>query len=332
MRGIWIWVITVDNMKAAVASPAPELPPPASSAYSGTTESSNWKPKSAAKATRVSNTTGRVNKDSRSGAPDVRADPFTPLTLQHLMPWVARAVREPPYRGAVLTPAPRGMDDVDHASLYGYVLRRQDEVLVVAVLGFETQEVTGFALFAVEAFDGYFFAVLDQGRDHGTVRRVFGLLHDQEVAVRYVSPDHGLPHDSQQVAPLPQTRPHELGGERVGLILYGHGLEPASGSDPAQDRHLPRGLPALLREPDAPRPSAPTLDVTDLLQPLEILVRRLRAPETNGLPQLAHARRSLTPRLQAGQILEHLHPSLPVLRNHPGLLVRHAKTLYTISP
>src|SRR5215212_4820885 len=67
-------------MKAAVARPAPELPL-ASSAYTGTTESSNWKPKRAAKATRVSRTTGRVNKTSRSGAPVVRACPFTPLTL-----------------------------------------------------------------------------------------------------------------------------------------------------------------------------------------------------------------------------------------------------------
>src|SRR5919107_2065547 len=85
MRGIWIWVSTVDSMKAAVASPAPELPQPASSAYSGTTESSNWKPKSAAKATRVNNATGRVNRASRSVAPFVCADPFTALTLQHRM-------------------------------------------------------------------------------------------------------------------------------------------------------------------------------------------------------------------------------------------------------
>src|SRR5215204_5174550 len=219
MRGIWIWVSTVDDMKAAVASPAPELPPPASSAYSGTTESSNCKPKSAAKATMVNNTTGRVNKASRSGALPLCSGPFTALTLQHVTPWVSRAVREPPYREMGLTPPSGRMNDVDYASLYGYVLRRHDEVLVVAVFGFEAQEVSGFAFFAVEAFDGYFFAIPYQGCHHGSVRRVFVLLHDQEVPVCYVSPDHGLPHNPQKVASPPQTRTDELGGERVGLVF-----------------------------------------------------------------------------------------------------------------
>jgi hypothetical protein len=81
MRGIWIWVSTVESMKAVVARPAPELPPPASFAYRGTTESSSWKPKRAAKATRVSRTTGRVNKTSRFVAPVVCAGPFTLFTL-----------------------------------------------------------------------------------------------------------------------------------------------------------------------------------------------------------------------------------------------------------
>src|SRR5215212_1711036 len=232
MRGICIWVSTVDNMKAAVASPAPELPPPASSAYSGTTESSNWKPKSAAKATRVNNMTGRVNKASRSGALPLCSGPFTALTLQHRMPWVGRAVREGPLQGALLTPASGRMNDVDYASLYGYILRWHDEILMVAVFGFEAQEVSGFAFFAVEAFDGHFFAVPYQGCHHGSVRRVFVLLHDQEVPVCYVSPDHGLPHDPQQVAPPPQTRTDELGGERVGLVFYGHGLEATPCGDP----------------------------------------------------------------------------------------------------
>jgi hypothetical protein len=81
MRGIWIWVSTVESMKAAVARPAPELPPPAWSAYRGTTESKSWKPKRAAKATRVSRITGRISKTSRSVASVVRARPFTLFTL-----------------------------------------------------------------------------------------------------------------------------------------------------------------------------------------------------------------------------------------------------------
>ena len=87
-----------------------------------------------------------------------------------------------------------------------------DEVLVVSVFGFETREVSGFAFFAVEAFDGYFFAVPDQGRHHGSVGWVFIFLHDQEVTICDVGADHGLPHDPQQVAPPPQTRTDELGG------------------------------------------------------------------------------------------------------------------------
>src|SRR5215210_1749925 len=116
MRGIWIWVSTVESMKAAVASPAPELPPPITSAYSGTTESSNWKPKRAAKETRMSSITGRVSKASRSVDPVVCGGLLTLLTLQHPMPWVARAVREPPLQGAVLTSASGWVDDVDYAS------------------------------------------------------------------------------------------------------------------------------------------------------------------------------------------------------------------------
>src|SRR5919199_1838272 len=111
------------------------------------------------------------------------------------------------------------MDDVDHASLYGDVLGGQDEILVVAVFGFEAQEVSGFAFFAVEPFDGYFFAVPDQGRYHGAVGWVLVLLHDQEVAVGYVRPDHGLPHDPQEVATPPKAGTNELRGERVGLVF-----------------------------------------------------------------------------------------------------------------
>src|SRR5829696_2957984 len=87
MRGIWIWVSTLESIKAAVARPAPELPPPASFAYRGTTESSSWKPKRAAKATRVSRTTGRVSRTSRSVVPVVCAGPFTPLTLPAAADW-----------------------------------------------------------------------------------------------------------------------------------------------------------------------------------------------------------------------------------------------------
>src|SRR5829696_6134955 len=116
MRGIWIWVITVESMKAAVASPAPELPPPTSSAYRGTTDRSNWKPKSAAKATKMSRTTGLVNNVSRSDVPVFCAGPFTPHNVTAGFPGAQ------PRRGTVLTPAPRRVDDVDDASLYLHVL------------------------------------------------------------------------------------------------------------------------------------------------------------------------------------------------------------------
>ena len=58
-----------------------------------------------------------------------------------------------PYRGTVLISAPGWVDDVDYASLYGDVFGGQGEILVVAVLRFEPQEITGFARFAVETLD-----------------------------------------------------------------------------------------------------------------------------------------------------------------------------------
>jgi hypothetical protein len=69
------------------------------------------------------------------------------------MPWVARAVREPPLQGSVLRSASGWVDDVDYASLYGDLFGGQNEVLVVAILWFEPQEVPGFARFAVETLD-----------------------------------------------------------------------------------------------------------------------------------------------------------------------------------
>src|SRR5215208_7236443 len=265
MRGIWIWVSTVESMKAAVARPAPELPPPASSAYRGTTESSSWKPETAAKATRVSRTTGRVNKASRSGPPAVCAGPFTPLTLParaaaHFswsLGWYVDGSRTAHIPTALIS-APWWMYDVDHASLYRHVLGWHDEVLMVPVLWPQPKEVS----LSIEPLDGDLLATPDEGRNDGAVRRVFVFFYHQKIPVGYVGPDHGLPHDPQKVAPPAQAGSHELRRKRVGLIPDRHGLEPASGSDPTQQRHLARSLPTLLRQPDAPRPPPPPPPLT----------------------------------------------------------------------
>src|ERR687890_291056 len=175
--------------------------------------------------------------------------------------------------------------DVDHASLYRHVLGWHDE-----------------------------------GRNDGAVWRVFVFFYHQKIPVGYVGPDHGLPHDPQKVAPPAQAGSHELRRKRVGLIPDRHGLEPASGSDPTQQRHLARSLPTLLCQPDAPRPPTLPLDIPGLLQLFEVLVRGLGTPQAHGLPHLAYARRPLSPHVRPGQAPEHLHPYLPVLRNHPRLL------------
>src|SRR5215203_6165404 len=308
MRGIWIWVSTVESIKAAVARPAPELPPPASSAYRGTTESKSWKPKRAAKATRVSKITGRVSKTSRSVAPVVCARPFTLLTLP------AKTASFP--GGSVLDSPPWRVHDVDHASLYHHVPGWHDEVLVVPVLGPEPKEIS----FPVEPLDGDLLAAPDEGRYYGAIWRIFVFFYDQEVSVGYVRPDHGLPHNPQEVAPPARARPHELRRQRVSFIPHSHGLEPASGGDPTQQRHLTSSLPTFLRQPDAARPPTHPLDVPGLLQLFEMLVRGLGTPQAHGLPHLTHARRPLSPRIRKGQAPEHLDPYLPVLRDHPRLL------------
>src|SRR5688572_27945268 len=226
MRGIWIWVSTVESMKAAVARPAPELPPPASFAYRGTTENSNWKPKRAAKATRVSRITGQVSKTSRSLVPVVCAGPFTPLTLP------AKTASFPGQKR--LDSPPGRVYDVDHASLYRHVPGWYDQVLVVPVLGPYPQEVS----LSVESLDRDLLATPDEGRHDGPVWRVFVFFYDQEVPVGYVRPDHGLSNHPQEVAPPARAGPHELRRQRVGLIPNRHGLESSSGGDPTQQRHL----------------------------------------------------------------------------------------------
>src|SRR5215208_1857710 len=173
---------------------------------------------------------------------------------------------------------------------------------------------------SVEPLDGDFLAASDEGRNDGAVWRVFVFFYDQEISVGYVRPDHGLPHDPQEVAPPARAGPHELRRQRVGLIPHRHGLEPASGGDPTQQRYLTRCLPTLLRQPDAARPPTLPLDIPGLLQLFEMLVRGLGTPQAHSLPHLAHAQRPLSLHVRAGQAPEHLHPYLPVLRDHPRLL------------
>src|SRR5918993_1594538 len=206
--------------------------------------------------------------------------------------------------------------DVDHASLYRHVAGWHDEILVVPVLGPEPQEVP----LSVEPLDGDLLAAPDEGGYDGAVWRGFVFFHDQEVPVGYVRPDHGLPHDPQEVAPPARAGPHELSRQRIGLIPHRHGLQTTPGGDPTQQRHLSRCLPTLLRQPDAARPPTFPLDVPALLQLFEVLVRGLGTPQAHGLPHLAHARRPLSPHVRAGQAPEHLYPYLPVLRDHLRLL------------
>src|SRR5215218_8433624 len=206
--------------------------------------------------------------------------------------------------------------DVDHAPLYRHIPGWHDEVLVVPVLGPEPQEIP----LPVEPLDCDLLAALDEGRNDGTIWRVFVFFYDQEVSVGYVRPDHGLPHDPQEVAPPARAGPHELRRQRVGLIPDRNGLEPAPGGDPTQQRHLASGLPTLLRQPYAARPPTLPLDIPGLLQLFEMLVRGLGAPQAYSLPHLAHARRPLSLHVRASQASEHLHPYLPVLRDHQHLL------------
>src|SRR5215203_4430594 len=160
-------------------------------------------------------------------------------------------MRSRPY--CKLDSSPGRVHDVDYASLYRHILGGHDEVLMVPVFGPEPQEIP----LSVEPLDGDFLAASDEGRNDGAVWRVFVFFYDQEISVGYVRPDHGLPHDPQEVAPPARAGPHELRRQRVGLIPHRHGLEPASGGDPTQQRHLTRCLPTLLRQPDAARPPPP---------------------------------------------------------------------------
>ena len=113
------------------------------------------------------------------------------------------------------------MYDVNHASLYRHVLGGHDEVLVVPVLGPQPQEVS----LSVESLDGDLLAAPDEGRHDGTVGRVFVFFYEQEVSVGYVRPDHGLPHNPQEVAPPARAGPHEFRRQRVGLVTERHRLE-----------------------------------------------------------------------------------------------------------
>ena len=83
--------------------------------------------------------------------------------------------------------------DVDYASLYRHILGGHDEVLVIPVLGPEPKEVS----LPVEPLDCDFLAASDEGRNDGTIWRIFVFFYNQEVSVGYVRPDHGLPHNPQ---------------------------------------------------------------------------------------------------------------------------------------
>src|SRR5215203_4826759 len=135
-------------------------------------------------------------------------------------------MRSRPY--CKLDSSPGRVHDVDYASLYRHILGGHDEVLMVPVFGPEPKEIS----LPVEPLDCDFLAASDEGRNDGAVWRVFVFFYDQEVSVGYVRPDHGLPHDPQEVAPPARAGPHELRRQRVGLIPHRHGLEPASGGDP----------------------------------------------------------------------------------------------------
>src|SRR5829696_10143431 len=139
---------------------------------------------------------------------------------------------------------------------------------MVPVLGPEPQEVP----LSVESLDGDLLAAPDKGRNDGAVWGVFIFFYDQEVSVCYVSTDHGLPHDPQEVAPPARARPHELRRQRVGLIPDRNGLEPASGGDPTQQRHLASGLPTFLRQPYAARPPPPP---PEQIRPPQLFVPQL---------------------------------------------------------
>lgn len=116
------------------------------------------------------------------------------------------------------------MDDVDHPALDLYVFGGHNQVVVVAVLGLEPDIVA----LAVESLDGYFFAVADQGGYHRAIGRVFVLFDHEEVAIVYVSPDHGLPYP-QEVTTSSRTGSQKLGSQRVRLVALGDGFESATG-------------------------------------------------------------------------------------------------------
>src|SRR5829696_4651471 len=179
------------------------------------------------------------------------------------------------------------MDHIDHPPLYPYFFRGDQDLFVLPVLRPQPH----LRALAVEPLDGYLIPIPEQRDDHRAVRRNLVFFHHQEIPILYPGPHHALSHNPQQITPPSGTHREEFRSQRVGLVTESHRLEATTGGDPAEQNHVARRLPALLRQPERPRTPPHSLHVSFFLQPAKVVVYGLRTTQSNSSPDLTHTRR-----------------------------------------